>query len=469
MKRVLACALGAAALAAGCAVGPDYERPNGAAPAAFVESGPWKEAAPRDTLPKDGWWKVFGDAELDRLEAQAQEGSPDLAASLARVDQARATARIGQSALLPAVALDPSAVRERFSGHRQVQPGSTDLGYTTNSVDVPIDLQYELDVFGRVRRAYESLRALAQAQWADYQTVRLSLQAEVAQDHFALRTLQSERNLLARTLDLRREALDLVRKRRSGGASDDLDVYQAETEMHLVESQVLATDQALARYRHALAVLVGRLPEDAGTAVSPLGGDPPPIPVGLPSDLLERRPDVAEAERNLASASAQIGFAKAAFFPVIGLTAAAGANSAAFDTLLHDNSREWSVGPFVTLPLFEGGANRAGYERAKAAYAEKLALYRRQILVAFQDVEDGLSDLRYLADQSRAIGAAAEDARRAADLSTLRYRQGVADYFEVIDAERTALASEQAATQLEGDRYLATLRLIKALGGGWQN
>jgi multidrug efflux system outer membrane protein len=459
--------LGAAALLGGCAVGPDYQRPATATPLAFQEAGPWKLAVPKDTLPKDGWWKIFGDPALDRLEARATGGNLTIQAALARFDQAAAIARVSRASLFPSLTVNATAARERFSGHREVPPGSGHAPYETNTFDLPLDLTYQLDVFGRVRRGYESARDLAQAQWSDYQNVLLSLQAEVAQDYYTLGALQGQRDLLRRTVDLRRQTLDLVQKRRNGGASDDLDVYQAEAELASVESQVLAVDQDSTQLHHALAVLTGSLPEDFSFTASPLPANPPAVPAGLPSELLERRPDVAAAERTLASANALVGLAKAAFFPSIGLTGDAGLNSAAFGSLLHSNSREWSIGPFLSVPVFQGGMNEANYQRARAAYAEKLALYRQQVLVAFQDVDDGLSGLRYLAAQGEALARAASASRKAADLSTVRYQQGVADYFEVIDAERIALANELQATQLQGQRFVASVQLIKALGGGW--
>lgn len=456
-----------ALLLAGCAVGPDYTRPAADAPAAFGEAGPWKLAAPRDDLPRTGWWKIFNDPVLDGLESRAEKANSDLEAALSRVDEARAVARISRAALLPAVALNPSAAREHFSGNRQVQPGAANPAYTTNSFDLPLDLSYEIDLFGRARRALEGARALAEAQEAAYQGVLLGLQAEVAQDYFSMRALAAERAYLASTIEGRRQELALVRTRRAGGASGDLDVYRAETELATVEGSALAVDQRMAELRHALAVLVGAAPEDFTIEAAPLDSDPPAVPAGLPSELMERRPDVAQAERTLAAANAQVGFAKAAFFPSIGLTAAAGFNSAALDTLLHGNSKEASVVPFASLPIFEGGANLANYQRSKAAYEEARALYRQQVLAALRDVEDGLSDLRYLASQAVVVDEGVVASRKASELSRLRYREGAADYFEVIDAERTTLDYEIQASQLRGGRFEASILLVKALGGGW--
>ena len=452
---------------AGCTVGPDYRRPAVDAPAAFGERGPWKIAAPKDALPRTGWWRIFNDPALDGLETRAEKANFSLSAALARVDEARAVARMSRADLFPAVALGPSVARNRYSGSRPVQPGASNPAYTANSITLPVDLSYEVDLFGGARRALESARALAEAGAAAYQGVLLSLQAEVAQDYFTMRALAAERAFLASTIDGRRQELALARMRRAGGASGDLDVYRAETELASAESSILAVDQRSAELRHALAVLIGTAPEGFSCDAAPLDSDPPAVPAGLPSELLERRPDVSQAERTLAAANAQVGFAKAAFFPSIGLTAAAGYNSSALDTLLRWNSREASLVPFATLPLFKGGGNLASYERSKAAYEEARALYRQQVLAALRDVEDGLSDLRYLSDQAAVVGEGVVASRKAAELSRVRYRQGAADYFEVIDAERTTLEYEIQATQLRGGRYTASILLVKALGGGW--
>jgi multidrug efflux system outer membrane protein len=393
--------------------------------------------------------------------------NPTLRAALARVDQAAAVARINRAQLLPSLRLDLAPARTRFSGNRQEPPGSFASPYTTNSIDLPLALSYEVDLFGRVRRSYESARALARAQAADYQNVLLSLQALVAEDYFSLRSLLAQDAILAHTADLRSQALKLVRQRRIGGASDDLDVYQAEADYDGVLSDQAAIDRQVAETRHGLAVLVGELPAHFNFAPSALGGVPPDVPAGLPSELLERRPDVAAAEQTLASANAQIGVAKAAFFPAINLTAYAGVSSTAFNTLLNTSSREWAVAPFVSLPLFQGGANLANYHRSQAAYDEAVADYREQVLVAFQDVENGLSDLRFLTQQASALGQAVDAATKAADLSVIRYKEGVADYFEVIDAERTALSDQLLAAGLQGQRFISTVLLVKALGGGW--
>jgi len=466
MTRGLLAAL-ALGLCAGCAVGPDYKKPESVVTPMYGEAGPWKVAVPKDTLPRGEWWKVFQDPTLDELEGKVAAANPTLRAALARVDQAAAVARINRAQLLPSLHLDFAPDRLRYSGNREEPPGTFASPYTTNSIDLPLALSYEVDLFGRVRRTYESARALARASAADYQNVLLSLQALVAEDYFSLRSLLAQDAILAHTVDLRSQALKLVRQRRIGGASDDLDVYQAEADYDGVLSDQAAIDRQVAEARHGLAILVGELPANFSFDPPPLGGVPPAIPTGLPSELLERRPDVATAEQTLASANAQIGVAKAAFFPEIDLTAYAGVNSAAFNTLLNTSSREWAVAPFVSLPLFQGGANLANYHRSEAAYDEAVANYRQQVLVAFQDVENGLSDLRFLTQQAAALDEAVDAATKAADLSVIRYKEGVADYFEVIDAERTALSDQLLAAGLQGQRFISTVLLVKALGGGW--
>lgn len=458
----------ASALLGGCAVGPDYKRPETPAPATFVEPGPWKVATPRDDLPKGSWWKIFHDGALDDLESRAAAASSTLQAAVARRDQAFAIAGISRGDFFPQVSLDPGASRARYSGNRQTQVIATRDSYTSNSFNLPLDLSYEIDLWGRVRRANESARALAEASDATYHNILLGVQADVAQAYFNFRSQVTERALVGRSIQTRRDALDLVRKRYAGGASAQLDVLRAETELATAESDALFLDQRINSLRHVLAVLCGQLPENfAWDEHGALTASAPALPIGLPSELLERRPDVAAAERSLASSNAQVGVAKAAFFPSIKLIGSAGYNSDDLNTLLHSDSRQWSIGPSIYLPIFQGGRGTANYERAKAAYAESVANYRLRVLVAFQEVEDGLSGLRYLDGQSEAIGRATRSSRQAADLSTVRYKAGLVSYLEVVDAERTALQNERTATQLSAQRLNASVLLVKALGGGW--
>jgi multidrug efflux system outer membrane protein len=457
----------AAALAGGCAVGPDYSRPAVDTPKAYSEAGPWKVAEPRDSVPRAGWWKVFRDPALDGLEASAVAASPTLRAALARYDEALAAARAVRGNLYPSLSVNPSASRQQYSGNRQTEFPSTRFAYTTNSFDLPLALSYEVDLFGAARRALESARAEAEAQGATYQNVLLTLEAGVAQNYFGLRSLVSQRELLTQNISLLQDALNLVHKLRKGGANSDLDVYQAETELETVEASAVATDRAIAEQQHALAVLVGQNPEGFAVAAAPLDSLAPGVPTGLPSELLERRPDIAAAERSLAAANARIGVAKAAFFPSIGLTAFGGVNSSDLNNLLSSASREWAAGPFVTIPVFNGGTSLANYRQAQAAYEEAKADYRQQVLVAFQEVEDGLSDLRLLANEIGILENAVSSSGGASKLSIVRYKAGLVSYIEVIDSQRTQLESELSLTQARADRLSATVQLIRALGGGW--
>jgi multidrug efflux system outer membrane protein len=460
-------AAAALALAPGCAVGPDYEKPKMEAPAAFSEAGPWKAAEPRDSLPREGWWRVFDDPVLNSLEDRAVGASPTLAAALARYDQALAAARVTSASLYPSLSVQASADRQLYPRERQSEFPATTFSYTSNSFNLPLVLNYEVDVFGQARRAAESARASAEAQGSLYRGVLLTLESGVAQNYFTLRSLVTQRGLLQENVALLRDALDLVLKLRRGGANSDLDVYQAKAQLATVEAGELAAEQAIAEQTHALAVLVGERPEGFSVEARPLDAQVPAVPVGLPSDLLERRPDVAAAERSLAAANARIGVAKGAFFPSIGLTALAGANSSALNNLLTGNSAQWAVAPFVALPLFSGGANLANYREAQAAYREALADYRSQVLAAFQQVEDGLSDLRLLEGQSEALERAAAASGSASSLSLVRYKAGLVSYIEVIDSQRTQLQSELSLAQARAGRLSATVLLVRALGGGW--
>jgi multidrug efflux system outer membrane protein len=454
-------------LASGCAVGPDYHRPAVPTAPAFSENAPWKIAAPKDAVPKEKWWLLFRDPVLDALEQQAVSASPTLRAALARFDQALAAARVARAGLYPTLAVNSDSFRERYSANRQTEFPATTFSYTTNSFDLPLDLSYQVDLFGQVRRTVESARATAQAQGAAYQNVLLTLQAGVAENYFALRSLATQRELLQRNVKLLSDALDLVHKLRRGGANSDLDVYQAEAELATVEDQAAAVDQAVAEQEHALAILVGQNPEGFAIAAAPLDSTVFPVPVGLPSDLLERRPDVANAERTMAAANARIGVAKAAFFPSIGLTALAGANSSDLNNLLNWGSREWALGPFISVPIFSGGANTANYREAQAAYDEAVANYRQQVLVSFREVEDGLSDIRILSRQTDILDRAVKASSGASNLSIIRYKAGLVSYIEVIDSQRTQLQSEISLAQARAARLSATVLLVEALGGGW--
>jgi len=449
-------------------VGPDYHPPTNEVPAAYKSAnlGQWKEGAPLDNVPKGAWWQIFGDSGLNDLEAQALAANQDLRAAVARVDQARATARVARADLMPSLYFNPSYERQRYTPNENPSFGTL----TANTWQTPLDLSYEVDLWGRVRRGFEGARADAQSSLAAYYNVLLTLQSDVAQNYFALRALDAEIGIVARTVDLRHDQVRLVRSRYEGGIGNELDTAQAEAELATTEADAASLSQRRAQLENAIAILAGanpasfRLPSDSATNWNP---NPPTIPAGLPADLLERRPDVASAERNLASANAHIGLAKASFFPVLTLTGSGGFLSGSVDSLFNWDSHVWSIGPSLSLPLFAGGRLKANYNRSQAVFAEAAAQYRQQVLVAFGDVENSLSAISYLADQAAAQQRAVVHSRRAADLATDRYTSGIVSYLEVVDASREALLSERADAELRGQRLVASVQLVKALGGGW--
>jgi multidrug efflux system outer membrane protein len=449
-------------------VGPDYKQPTNSVPANYkaVDFGSWKEGQPLDNVPKGNWWEIFGDTNLNGLEAQAVQANQQLKAAVARVDQARATARVARSQLMPSLSLDPSFSREGYSPNANPSYGNI----TANTFSTPLDLSYEVDLWGRIRRLFQGARADAQASLADYYNVLLTLQSDVAQNYFALRSLDAEIATVNGTIALRHEQVRLVRSRLEGGIGSELDVAQAETELASTEAEAASLAHNRDELENAIAILVGENPSSFKLAAVDdpnWNPQPPEIPAGLPSDLLERRPDVAQAERQLASANAKIGVAKAAFFPVLTLTGSAGYLSGDLSSLFTWDSRTWSIGPSLSLPIFTGGRNLANYRYSQAAFQESLALYRQQVLAAFGDVENSLSGIYHFAVQAEAQQRAVTSARRATELATDRYRSGIVAYIEVVDASRDTLTAERGNAELAGQRLIASVQLIKALGGGW--
>ncbi len=454
----------------GCTVGPNYKRPAVEVPAAYKEPPPpgWKEATPHDEIAKGNWWQVFGDAELNDLETQALAASPTLQAAVARVTQARASARITRAGLFPMVNVNPSASRERESSIGSVAPHTSVTPFTTDTITLPLDVSYEVDLWGRIRRSVESARAQAQASQADYENVLLTLKSDVAQNYFSLRYVDVDRQILNDNIDLLKRALDLTQTRHSGGVASGLDVSEAETLLATTQATYVGLGVQRAQFEHALAVLVGKPASEFSIPEKSLVLEPPVIPAGLPSDLLERRPDIAEAERQMASANAQVGVARAAFFPSLNLTGSAGFLSDDLTKLFNASSTVWSLAAGASQPLYAGGSISANYARARAAYDESVANYRQQVLVAFREVEDGLSGLRILEEQEAAQNTAVASSRKTVNISTARYKEGLANFLEVIDAERNVLENEQESAQLHELRLLTTVQFIQALGGGWQ-
>jgi len=457
-------------LAAGpLTVGPDYKPPTNAAPDRYKaeDLGDWKQGSPLDHVPKGAWWEVFGDDSLNELERRATESNQDLMAAIARVDQARASARVARGELFPSLDANPSWKRERFSPNQV--PSFGDI--TANTIRIPLDLSYEIDLWGRVRRGFESARADAQASVAALHNALLTLQGDVAQNYFLLRAIDAEISTMTRTVELRKEQVQLVRSRFEGGIGNELDVARAETELAGAEADAASLAKRRAELENAIAVLVGANP--AAFRLSSRDAvdwkpKTPVIPYGLPSDLLERRPDVAEAERQLASANARIGIAKAAFFPVLRLTGSGGYVSADIDNLFNWEGRIWSIGPSLSLPIFAGGRNRASLKRSRSVFEEAIAKYRQRILIAFGEVENSLAGLHHLSIQAAAQDRALASSRRAGELAGERYRAGIVSYLEVVDANRATLQTERASVQLTGQRLVATVQLVKALGGGWK-
>ncbi|HTV40617.1 MAG TPA: multidrug efflux RND transporter permease subunit [Candidatus Sulfotelmatobacter sp.] len=466
---ILALSLAAApsARAGWLEVGPDYKPLTNSVPGSYkaAQFGAWKEGQPLDDLPKGTWWEIFGDTNLNALEAQALQANQELKVALASLEQSRDTARVARGELLPQVSLDPSYYRQRYSPTEEPSFGPL----TANTFNTPLDFSYEVDIWGRVRRSFESARADAQASLADYYNVLLTLQSDVAQDYFALRELDQEMAIVNGTITLRNEQVRYVQSRFEGGVGSELEIAQAQTELATTEADAASLARRRDELENAIAILVGSNPADFRISqnTNEWAPEPPQIPAGLPADLLQRRPDVAQAERELASANAKIGVAKAAFFPVVTLTGSAGYVSADVSSLFNWESRAWTFGPGISLPIFTGGRNLANYRRSRAAYEESVAAYRQQVLVAFGDVEDSLSDIQHLADQAAAQNRAVTSAQQSAGFAAERYSSGIVSYIEVVDANRDTLDAQRAATQLAGQRLIATVQLIKALGGGF--
>lgn len=455
-------------LAAGCAIGPHYQRPQAEAPVEWkttVDARHWKPAAPRDQEPHGAWWDVFNDPALASLERQAVEANQDLRQAMARVEQARAAARISGSELLPTVETNPSY--EKFKRSSSSFGGSGTFEGETYTV--PFDLSYEIDIWGRVRRSFEAARAEAAASLQAQRFVLLRVTSDVARQYFLLRQLDAEAEILVRTLELRRTSLQLAEARAEGGVVSVLDVARARTELSSAESDLLDVRRRRTEVENALAVLCGRNASTFSFDSTPLTADmlPPAIPPGLPSTLLERRPDIAEAERQLAAANARIGVAQAAFFPTLSLTGSAGYVSAELDSIFDNSSQVWSVAPSLSLPLFAGGRNMANLKATQAAHVEAFAVYRQRVLVAFADVESALANLQWLGRQAQAQADVVAAARKAAEISDHRYQQGLVNYLEAVDAERQRLQAERGAVQVLSNRLSSIVLLIKALGGSW--
>jgi multidrug efflux system outer membrane protein len=470
--------LGAALFIAGCKVGPEYHRPapvgTNSMPTTYAgvadtNNVDWKPASPGAHLPHGTWWKVFGDADLDRLESEASANSPQIAGALARFDQARAQINVSRAQLFPQVEIDALYNRQRTSANEPQNGVSAGVAHTYNTFTLPLQAGWELDLWGRVRRQVESARAQATASADDLESTKLALQAELATDYFALRALDSEYDVVVRTTNTYQRSLELTINRFKGGIATELDVSQAETQLRTTEAELPALHLQRTRLLHALAVLCGEPASIFSLAPKALDqNEPPAIPVGVPSELLERRPDVAAAEQRMTSANAQVGVAQSAFYPRVRFDGLAGFQSVSASTWLNWPSRFWSFGPTVQLPLFTGGQNRAQLALSKAAYEETVAGYRQTVLSAFQEVEDQLAAQQLLKTQLTAEAGALDAARRTVEIANNRYRAGLVTYLEVATAQGAALALERTVVELRGQKLVAAVGLIKSLGGTWQ-
>jgi NodT family efflux transporter outer membrane factor (OMF) lipoprotein len=447
---------------AGCGAARQYERPAPPEPPpAFKEN--WQPARPADQALRGAWWDAFQDPQLSALETQIEVSNETLRAQQARFEQARAAIGIRRADRYPQVSSSPSISGGEASGNRQ----NATSHQSSSSFVLPVDVAYEADAWGRIRANIESARAGAQASAADLEFVRLSLHTELALDYFELRGLDAEKATLDAAVGAFERALDLTRSRFTGGIASQADVAQAETQLESTRAQAVDLGVRRAALEHAIAVLIGRPAASFSLEAAPLSLPPPDIPPGLPSELLERRPDIAGAERRVASANADVGVANAAFFPRLFLTATAGFESTSLRSWLTGLSTFWSAGPAAAQALFDAGRRRAVRAQAQAAYDASAADYRNTILTAFQEVEDNLAALRLLQQEAEIQAAAVAAADRSLTLATNRYRGGVASYLEVITAQSASLASQRTAVQILSRRLAASVLLIKALGGGW--
>jgi len=455
-------------LFSGCAVGPRYAKPTAPAPPSYKEVPPdWKTAQPSDQIARGKWWEIFQDPQLNALEERINVSNQNLKAAEAQFQQARALVRFNRAAYYPTVTAGASAAREHLSSHRPLVSASTQ----TNGTDlvIPVDVSYEADVFGRVRHTVEAARADAQASAADLESVRLSLHAELAFDYFEMRTLDAEEQLLLSNVTSFERALDLTQSRYKGGVSSAVDVAQAQTQLENTRTQAIDVMVQRSQNEHAIATLIGQPASTFTAAPAAWNAPPPDIPPGVPSELLERRPDIAAAERRVAASNAQVGVARAAYFPIFTLTGSGGVESTAITTLIQGPSGFLSAGAAAAVTAFDGGRRRAVTEQARAAYDESVANYRQTILTAFQEVEDNLAVLRILNDEAMAQQAAVAAAEHSLELSSNRYKGGVVSYLEVTTAQSTALADERSAVDILRRRMTASVSLIKALGGGWSS
>jgi len=453
-------------------VGPKYQRPTAPVPPAYKESPPadwketqgWKQAQPSEGAKRGKWWEIYNDPELNALEEQVSISNQNLKMAEAQFREAKFAVRIARSNLFPTVSVTPTIVTSRSSSHVSFSAGQQ------TTYDLPTSVSWEADTWGSVRRSILASAEAAQASDALLENARLSYQAELAEDYFELRGADGEKDLLETTVKSYQDYLKLTQDRFNSGVASGSDVAQAQTQLEAARAQLIDYDVARAQYEHAIAVLTGKPPAELSVTRSPIAITPPPVPVGLPSDLLERRPDIAAAERQMAQANEQIGIAKAAFYPAIGLTtntSPIGLESTSFLKWISWPSRFWSVGPGLAETIYDAGRRRATLNQSLAAYDATVASYRQMVLTAFQQVEDNLAALRILENEAKAEDLAVKAAQNSLDISTYQYKAGTVNYLTVITEQAILLQDQVQAVSILTRRLSASVLLIEALGGGW--
>lgn len=460
--------LAALAMASGCTVGPKYQRATAPVPAKWDVTEPWREGTPKDGVAKGEWWSVFRDDDLSALEKQALDANQTIKVAAARLEQARASAAVQIATQFPNLAVAPQAERQRLSGNRPTSSNFPATGpVSQTNITLPFAVGYEVDLFGRRRRSIEAAQASYQASAADLENVRLVITAELAGDYFTLRQLDTELGILHRTVETLERGLQLVDQRHKGGVASGLDVAQEETLLNTTRTQGILLLQQRKQFEDAIAVLIGKPAPDFHLARKELNAEPPALDAGLPSDLLERRPDIAEAERQMAIANAQIGIAQAAYYPSLNLFGNGGWQAADIAKLLNVQSTFWAVGANVAESIFTGGSRRAQVQFAKAGYDASVASYRDTVLNAFREVQDDVTGLTVLDQAKQSQQQAVDAARRTLDIANSRYQGGLVSYLDVVNAQQNLLNNEQELAVIQGQKLVTSVLLVKALGGGW--
>jgi len=449
----------------GCTVGPNYKRPAAEVPTAYKELGNWKQAQPNDQNLGGNWWEMFQDPQLNAIEAQVNVSNQNLKAAEAQYTQARALLRYNRAAYFPTITAGADASRNRISNNRP--PSFATNGRTYTDYQIPLEMSYELDVWGRVRRTVESYREQAQASAADLATVNLSMHAQVALFYFQARVLDAEEQLLNSTVTEYQQALELIENRYAGGIASDLEVQQATTQLETTRAQAIDVGVARAQNEHAVAILIGKPPADFTLAALPLTTPPPPIPAGLPSELLERRPDIRQAEAQLASSNFSVEAARAAFFPQIQLTGSTGIQSAALASLFGPGAWFYTLSSGLTQPLFDGFLLESQFKQAKGVQLQNLQAYRKAVLSAFADVEKALVALAQFTLQERLQTEAVASSRKAFEVSETQLRAGTVNLITVLQTQQTLLTNENNLVLIRLTKLLAASSLFQALGGGW--